>query len=58
MLLLSASWKIDIVKWVLSLNKVFIIIIIIIINPGIAWSRETGWDLGKAGLPGGVTRYK
>jgi len=31
MLYLRASWKIDLVKWVLSLNKVFIIIIIIII---------------------------
>ena len=30
-LILRASWKIDIVKWVLSLNKAFIIIIMIII---------------------------
>ena len=31
MLYLRASWKIDIVEWVLSLNKAFITIIIIII---------------------------
>ena len=31
MLLLGASWKIDIVKWIISLNKVFVIIFIIFI---------------------------
>jgi len=27
----DGSWKIDVVKWVLSLNKVFIIVIVVII---------------------------
>ena len=44
--ILRASWKIDIVKWVLSLNKALIIIIIIIII--IILKTIYSWDPDEA----------